>query len=62
MEHSRQVLQKLKQMQQLVENTLIQVNKIVEETDRQKSVTGEVENSFHQVNHVSDDLMKISQA
>ena len=61
-EHSRQVLQKLKQMQQLVENTLIQVNKIVEETDRQKSVTGEVENSFHQVNHVSDDLMKISQA
>ena len=62
MEHGQQVLQMVKQMQQLVENTLGQANKIVEESQRQKKAAGEVEESFHQVNDVSGNLLKISKA
>ena len=50
----------IREMQQLVENTLEQANKIVEESNTQKEVAGEVEESFHQVNHVSGNLLKIS--
>lgn len=60
MEHGKQVLEKVKQMQQLVENTVNQANQIVQESETQKDVTGEVEASFHQVNHVSDNLLEIS--
>ena len=59
-EHGKQVLQMIKQMQQLVENTLEQANKIVEESGVQKEVAGEVEESFHQVNRVSGSLLEIS--
>lgn len=59
-EHGKQVLQMIKQMQKLVESTLAQANKIVEESDTQKTVAGEVEESFHQVNHVSGSLLQIS--
>lgn len=59
-EHGRQVLQMIREMQQLIENTLEQANKIVEESNTQKEVAGEVEESFHQVNHVSGNLLKIS--
>ena len=62
MEHGKQVLTMVKQMQELVENTLDQANKIVQESQTQKEVAGEVEESFHQVNHVSGNLLKISQA
>lgn len=61
-EHAKEVLQMIKQMQQLVENTLSQANKIVEESKTQKEVAGEVEQSFHQVNHVSGNLLKISKS
>lgn len=61
MAHGKQVLSMVQQMQQLVENTLDQANKIVQESQTQKEVTGEVEESFHQVNHVSGNLLKISQ-
>lgn len=47
-------------MQQLVEKTLDQANKIVEQSGAQKEVAGEVEASFHQVNHVSGSLLEIS--
>lgn len=59
-EHGQEVLQMVKQMQQLVENTLGQAQRIVEESQTQKQVAGEVEASFHQVNHVSDGLLAIS--
>ena len=62
LEPGKQVLSMVKQMQQLVGNTLDQANKIVQESQTQKEVTGEVEESFHQVNHVSGNLLKISQA
>ncbi|MGN0377932.1 MAG: methyl-accepting chemotaxis protein [Suilimivivens sp.] len=58
--HGEKVLQMIKEMQQLVENTLNQATQIVQEADTQKKVTGEVENSFHQVDHVSGNLLKIS--
>ncbi|MGN0160250.1 MAG: methyl-accepting chemotaxis protein [Lachnospiraceae bacterium] len=59
-EHGTRVLEKVKHMQQLVDNTVEQANNIVRETENQKNVTGEVEKSFHKVNSVSDNLMKIS--
>lgn len=59
-EHGKQVLNMIKQMQKLVENTLEQADMIVEESDMQKKVAGEVEESFHQVNSVSDSLLKMS--
>lgn len=58
-EHGQQVLQMVKQMQELLENTLGQANQIVQESKTQKEVAGEVEASFHHVNHVSDNLLKI---
>lgn len=61
-EHSEQVLQMIKQMQELLENTLNQANQIVQESETQKGVTGEVETSFHQVNDVSRNLLTISKA
>lgn len=59
-EHSEQVLEMIKQMQELIENTLNQANQIVQESETQKEVTGEVETSFHQVNDVSRNLLAIS--
>ena len=59
---AKEVLKMMKQMQQLVENTLGQANKIVEESSTQKNVTGEVEQTFHQVNNVSANLLKLSKA
>lgn len=58
--HGEQVLKMVKQMQELVENTLEQANQIVQESETQKGVTNEVQDSFHQVNDVSRDLMEIS--
>lgn len=49
------------QMEQLVENTISQANQIVEESLTQKNVTGEVEESFRQVNDVAGNLLRISQ-
>lgn len=60
--HGKQVLQLVQQMQQLVENTLNQANKIVEESKSQSAAVGQVEESFHQVNHVSVNLLEISRA
>lgn len=60
LEHAKNVLQMIEQMQQLLENTLEHADKIVEESDEQKKVAGEVEESFHQVNNVSDSLQEIS--
>ena len=61
-EHGRQVLDMVKQMQALLENTLSQANQIVKESETQKSVTGEVQTAFHQVNDVSKNLLEISRA
>lgn len=58
-EHSKQVLQMIHQMQELLKNTLNQANKIVQESSTQKNVTAEVENSFHQVSDVSNRLLQI---
>lgn len=58
-EHGQQVLDMVKQMQQLVESTLEQANQIVQESQTQKEVAGEVEESFHQVNHISGNLLQI---
>ena len=52
----------VKQMQALLENTLSQANQIVKESETQKSVTGEVQTAFHQVNDVSKNLLEISRA
>ncbi len=52
----------IKQMEDIVISTIAQVNQIVEETQTQKSVTVKVEESFLQVNQVSDNLLSISQA
>lgn len=60
--HSEQVLKMVEQMQGLLENTLNQANQIVQESETQKTVTGEVEDSFHQVNNVSGSLLAISKA
>ena len=59
-EHSKQVLQMVDQMQELLKNTLNRANQIVQESATQKTVTGEVEESFHQVNDVSNSLLEIS--
>ncbi|MDE6319101.1 MAG: hypothetical protein K2M22_05240, partial [Lachnospiraceae bacterium] len=61
-ERGGQVLDMIKQMEDLVKSTIAQANQIVEETQTQKKVTVEVEESFLQVNHVSDNLLNISQA
>lgn len=52
----------VKQMQALLENTLNQANQIVQESETQKAVTGEVQNAFHQVDDVSRNLLEISRA
>lgn len=59
-EHGEQVLNMIRQMEQLVENTIAQANKIVEETQTQKLVTGQVGESFSQVSAVSENLLQIS--
>lgn len=58
--HGKQVTEMVKQMQELIENTLKQANQIVQETETQKAVTGEVESSFMQVDDVSKTLYAIS--
>lgn len=57
-----QVLNLIKQMEELVKNTIAQADRIVRETQTQKRVTGEVEKTFRQVNSVSESLLRISQA
>ena len=57
--HGTQVLEMVKQMRELVENTLEQANQIVQESETQKGVASEVQDSFHQVNDVSKNLMEI---
>ncbi|MBD5524608.1 MAG: hypothetical protein HDR04_09335 [Lachnospiraceae bacterium] len=61
-ERGEQILDMIKQMEDLVKSTIEQANQIVEETQTQKNVTVEVEESFIQVNQVSDNLLNISQA
>lgn len=60
--HGEQVLGMIRQMEQLVENTITQANQIVEESRTQKNVTGEVETTFRQVNDISGSLLKISRS
>lgn len=60
--HGKQVTEMVKQMQELIENTLKQANQIVQETETQKTVTGEVESSFMQVDDVSKTLYAISKS
>lgn len=50
----------VKEMQNLVENTLEQANQIVQESETQKKVTSQVQDSFHHVNDVSKNLLEIS--
>jgi len=59
-EQSGRVLHMIGQMEQLVESTIAQANKIVKESQEQKCVTGEVEESFRQVNAVSENLLMLS--
>ena len=59
-QHGAQVLEMVKQMQELIENTLHRADQIVKESETQKGVTKEVEGSFHQVNDVSKSLLAIS--
>lgn len=61
-EHGKQVLIMVKQMQELIENTLKQAQQIVQETETQKDVTKEVQSSFVQVNEVSGNLLMINKA
>ncbi len=61
-QRGEQALEMIKQMEELVKSTIEQANRIVEETQMQKNVIVEVEESFCQVNHVSDNLLTISQA
>lgn len=58
--HGDQVLDMVKQMQELVANTLQQANQIVLESETQKGVTSEVQDTFHQVDDVSRDLLEMS--
>ncbi|MDD6572934.1 MAG: methyl-accepting chemotaxis protein [Thermoflexaceae bacterium] len=58
--HGKQVLTMVKQMQELLENTLNQANQIVQESEAQKGAAKEVEEAFHQVNDVSANLLSIS--
>lgn len=58
-ERGRQVLEMIQKLEQLVENTITQANQIVERSQVQKNVTGEVETHFGQVNNVSEDLLRI---
>lgn len=60
--HGEQVLKMVEQMQMLLENTLHQADQIVQESVTQKEAAGQVEDSFHQVNDVSGNLLKISKA
>lgn len=60
-QRGEQVLGLIKQMEDLVKNTIAQADRIVQETQTQKNVTGEVEETFRQVNSVSENLLKISQ-
>lgn len=59
-EHGKQVLSMIKQMQDILEKTVGQANQIVEETENQKNAVSEVQNSFSQVSEVSGNLLKIS--
>lgn len=59
--HSEEVLHRMGQMENLMENTIAQAEQIAGETQTQKSVAQEVEESFRQVNEVSGNLLRISQ-
>lgn len=59
-ERGGQVLEMVKKMEDLMKNTIVQADQIVEETQTQKSVTGEVEEAFRQVDNISENLLKIS--
>ncbi len=59
--HSEQVLHMVGQMEKLVENTIAQAEQIAGETQTQKKVAQEVQESFCQVNEVSGNLLQLSQ-
>lgn len=61
-ECGEQLLDMIRQMEDLVKSTVAQADQIVSETQTQKNVTDEVEESFRQVNAVSENLLQISQA
>lgn len=58
--YSRKVLTMASEMHTLVQNSLNQADQIVQESQSQKKVTEDVENSFVEVNKVSKDLLAIS--
>lgn len=61
-ERGEQLLDMIGQMEDLVKSTIAQADRIVAQTQTQKNVTDEVEQSFRQVNAVSENLLQISQA
>lgn len=61
-ERGGQVLDMINKMEELLKSTIAQADRIVDETQAQKGVTEEVEESFMQVNSVSENLLKLSQS
>lgn len=59
--HSEQVLQMVGQMENLMKHTIAQAEQIAGQTQAQKSVAQEVQQSFCQVNEVSGNLLHLSQ-
>lgn len=59
-EHGRQVLGMIRQMQDILAKTVGQANQIVEKTENQKNAVSKVQNSFGQVSEVSGNLLRIS--
>ncbi|MGN0643099.1 MAG: methyl-accepting chemotaxis protein [Huintestinicola sp.] len=58
--YSVQTLEMAERMRSLVENSLSRSKTIVDESSNQKSVTGNVEESFREVSRISKDLLEIS--
>lgn len=61
-ECGEQLLDMIRQMEDIVKSTIAQADQIVAETQTQKNVTDEVEEAFRHVNVVSENLLQISQA
>ena len=59
-QYSRKVLKMAEELHTLVQNTMDHANQIVQETQTQTIVTGEVASSFSQVSKVSHDLVSIN--
>lgn len=58
--YSQKILQMTDEMHTLVQSSLKQADHIVQETQSQTAVAVNVENSFHEVSRVSEDLISIS--